>query len=96
MNVTLSRGSTSVSIPLVEESGEQLITKSLGKPNLRVEESGGTDFPRAQDQWSGLQNYSIVGRVFGFPKLFVISCSPDSSTKGILTLVEPRLRVTFI
>ena len=55
MNVTLSRGSTSVSIPLVEESGEQLITKSLGKPNLRVEESGGTDFPRTQDQWSGLE-----------------------------------------
>jgi len=88
MNVTLSRGSTSVDIPLVEESGEQLITKSLGLPNLRVAESGGTNFPRTQDNWSGLQNYSIVGRLFDYSKAHTLAdliASADPSAPLELT-----------
>ena len=91
MNVTLSRGSTSVSIPLVEESGEQLITKSLGKPNLRVEESGGTDFPRTQDQWSGLQNYSIVGRVFDYADAHTLADLLSSADPDTPLILEPNL-----
>jgi len=91
MNVTLSRGSTSVSIPLVEESGEQLITKSLGKPNLRLRDSGGTDFPRTQDQWSGLQNYSIVGRVFDYADAHTLADLLSSADPDTPLILEPNL-----
>lgn len=91
MNVTLSRGSTSVSIPLVEESGEQLITKSLGKPNLRLRDSGGTNFPRTQDQWSGLQNYSIVGRVFDYTDAHTLADLLSSADPDVPLILEPNL-----
>jgi hypothetical protein len=98
MNVTLSRGSTSVDIPLVEESGEQLITKSLGLPNLRVAESGGTNFPRTQDNWSGLQNYSIVGRLFDYSKAHTLAdliASADPSAPLELTPKLPEFDTTI-
>jgi len=62
--VTLSRGTTSIDLPLVEESGEQLLSTTFGKPEVQVRESGGTLNPRVQDQWSGLENYQLVGRLF--------------------------------
>lgn len=98
MNVTLSRGSTSVDIPLVEESGEQLITKSLGLPNLRVAESGGTNFPRTQDNWSGLQNYSLVGRLFDYSKAHALAdliASADPEAPLELTPNLPEFDTTI-
>jgi len=91
MNVTLSRGSTSVSIPLVEESGEQLITKSLGLPNLRLRESGGTPFPRTQDQWSGLQNYSIVARLFDYADAHTLADLVATADPDTPLVLEPNL-----
>jgi len=66
VSVTLSRGGTSIDIQLVEEGGEQLLSTTFGKPEVNVRESGGTLNPRVQDQWSGVENYQLVGRVFDY------------------------------
>jgi hypothetical protein len=65
-SVTLSRGSTSIDIPLVEESGEQLLSTTFGKPEVQVRESGGTINPRVIDQWSGLESFTLVGKLFDY------------------------------
>lgn len=64
--VTLSRGSTSIDIELVEEAGEQLLSTSFGKNNVNVREQGGTLLPRIQDQWSSLENYELVGKLYDY------------------------------
>lgn len=66
VNATLSRGATSVDIPLQEEGGEILVSASFGKPEVQVRESGGTLNPRTIDQWSGLQNFQLVGKLFDY------------------------------
>jgi len=63
---TLSRGTTSVDIPLVEEGGEILVSATFGKPETQVRESGGTLNPRVQDQWSALQGIQLAGRLFDY------------------------------
>ena len=63
---TLSRGTTSVDIPLVEEGGEILVSSTFGKPETQVRESGGTLNPRVQDQWSALQGVQLAGRLFDY------------------------------
>lgn len=63
---TLSRGGTSIDIQLVEEGGTQLVSASFGKPELQVRESGGTLSPRITDNWSGLQNFTLVGKLFDY------------------------------
>jgi len=65
---TLSRGSTSVEIPLVEEGGEILVSSTFGKPETTVRESGGTLNPRVLDNFSGLQGIQLVGRFFEYGK----------------------------
>jgi hypothetical protein len=65
-SVTLSRGSTSIDIPLVEESGEQLLSTTFGKPEVQVRQSGGTLNPRVIDQWSGLESFTLVGKLFDY------------------------------
>jgi hypothetical protein len=64
--VTLSRGSTSVDIELVEERGEALLSSSFGKPNVNVRDNGGSQNPRVQDQWSSLENYELRGKLFDY------------------------------
>lgn len=62
MDVTLSRSGTSVSIPVVDNSsGTPLISKDVGKPNLNIQETGAIN-PRHNDFWSGLEQYTILGR----------------------------------
>lgn len=61
VSVTLSRGSTSVEIPLKQESGTPLISADYGKPNLNVQDGGGTLYPRTVDQWSQGLNYTLQG-----------------------------------
>ena len=61
--VTLSRGSTSIDIPLLEENGTPLLSGDYGKPNLNVQDGGGTLYPRTVDQWSQGLNYTLAGRI---------------------------------
>jgi hypothetical protein len=65
---TLSRGTTSVDIPLVEEGGEILVSSTFGKPETQVRQSGGTLNPRVQDNWSSLQGVQLAGRLFDYQK----------------------------
>jgi hypothetical protein len=60
--VTLSQGTRSVTIPLVEESGTNLLASDLGKPEVQLPDSGGAIFPRALDNFSGLENITLQGR----------------------------------
>lgn len=64
--VTLSRGNTSVDVQLVEEGGEQLLSTSFGKPEVNIRETGGTINPRIMDQWSGLESFTMVGKLFEY------------------------------
>ena len=63
---TLTRGNDSIEIPLQEESGEILVSSTFGKPEVDIRQSGGTLNPRSQDQFSGLQNFEIVGKFFDY------------------------------
>jgi len=65
-SVTLSRGDTSVEIQLEKEGGENLLVSNFGKPEVNIRENGGTLNPRVQDQWSGLQNFTLAGMVFDY------------------------------
>lgn len=60
VTATLSRGGTSVDIPLVETAGTPVIGRDIGKPNQQIHESG-TLQPRVQDQWSALEAYTLTG-----------------------------------
>lgn len=65
VDATLSRDGTSVDIPLVDSSsGTPLISKDLGKPNLDLQETGDIN-PRHIDQWSGNEQYTLLGRFTG-------------------------------
>jgi len=61
---TLTRGQESIDIRLIEEGGTQLVSSTFGKPEVNVRESGGTPNPRVIDQWSGLQNITLVGKLY--------------------------------
>jgi len=59
---TLDRGGTTVEIPLLTDtSGSPLISRDYGKPNLQIQQTGAIN-PRFNDNWSGLQQYTITGR----------------------------------
>lgn len=64
VDATISRGNTSVAIPLVEERGTPLVSRDVGKPNQRIQQNGRMN-PRVQDQWSVLVTYSIIGTFTG-------------------------------
>lgn len=65
VDVTLSRDGTSVDIPVLDSSaGTPLISKDLGDPELQIQPTGTLD-PRHQDQWSGNEQYTILGRFKG-------------------------------
>lgn len=65
VDVTVSRGGTSVDIPVLDNSsGTPLVSKDVGDPNLNIQESGSLQ-PRHIDQWSGLEQYTIFGRLDG-------------------------------
>jgi hypothetical protein len=61
--ITLSRGGTSVDIPLLSDSGgTPLITRSVGKPEQTLTEQSGALNPRSQDFRAGLETVTAVGR----------------------------------
>jgi len=65
MNVTLSRGSTSLDLPLLEEGGNVLFSTDFGKPFANIRDTGGSVNPRAEDRWSAQINHTINGRFDG-------------------------------
>lgn len=65
-DATLTRGNTTVTLPLEEEDGEQLVSATFGKPELQVRDTGGTLDPRINDRWSSLQNFQLVGKLFDY------------------------------
>ena len=83
-SVTLSRDTTTIDIPLVEEAQTPLFIADFGKPNTKVWESGGSLNPRVQDNWSGQVNYNIVGRLDSYADAIALSdliksCDPDNN-----------------
>jgi len=65
MIATLSRGDTSVTIPLVSDtSGTPVVVRGLGKPALSIKNTGSLD-PRFSDQFSGQEQYTLSGRFVG-------------------------------
>ena len=86
---TLSRGGTSIDIQLQEEGGEQLLSTSFGKPNAQVRESGGTLNPRVQDQFSGLENYELRGKLFDYQTAHDLADLIKSASGDPLTLALP-------
>lgn len=65
VDATLSRGNTSVDIPLIiSGSGNPLLSIDVGKPNLDIQNTGNIN-PRFIDPWSGNEQYTITGRFIG-------------------------------
>jgi len=62
VTVTLSRGTTSVEIPLLESGGSPLFSTDFGKPFANLHTSSGSVNPRVQDRWSSQINHTIIGR----------------------------------
>jgi hypothetical protein len=60
--VTLSQGSRSVTVPLIEESGNVLLAADLGKPQAELKQQTGTTFPLVADNFSGLETLTFQGR----------------------------------
>jgi len=73
---TITKGSTSVSISLSAEGGTDLALWDLGKPEAELRKTGAA-FPRSSDRYSGLQNITLVGKLFG-----------DSAYSDAITLSE--------
>lgn len=62
-NATIERGSTSVTLPLVDsQSGTPVFVRSIGKPQLQIQETGSIQ-PRHIDVWSGNLQYTLLGRL---------------------------------
>lgn len=62
MDATLSRGSTEVSIPILGEAQDPVVNVDFGKPEIQIQQTGASD-PRAMDQWSGVEQYTILGKL---------------------------------
>lgn len=89
VSVTLSRGSTSIDLPLEEEAGEQLLAATFGKPELQVRDSGGTLNPRVQDRFSGMETYSLVGKLYDYATSHALADLIKSASGDPLTLEIP-------
>lgn len=65
VDVTVSRGSTSVDISLLSDGAQDpLLPVDIGKPNQNFQNSGALD-PRVSDFWSVQKTYTILGRLTG-------------------------------
>lgn len=61
VDATLSRGGTSIDIPLVERGGDLLLANDVGKPELTLRKGGELN-PRFDDRYSGLQTLTLNGQ----------------------------------
>lgn len=64
VSVTISRGGTSVDVPVLSTGGQPLINANVGKPNLNIQNTGSIN-PRSSDFWSGFESYTITGAFTG-------------------------------
>lgn len=62
VNATLSRGGTSVALPLLGEgAGEPVVSTTLGKPESGAASKGALN-PRWSDMWSQTRTYTLAAR----------------------------------
>jgi hypothetical protein len=61
---TLSRGSTSVSLPLIASGSTPIAARDIGKPNLNLNNTGELD-PRVGNDQSALETITLLGRFHG-------------------------------
>jgi hypothetical protein len=66
LQATLSRGSESVSFPILDESGTPLISRSFGKPNLNIRSTGDPDPRAGQDRRSGSETLTVTTRLYDY------------------------------
>jgi hypothetical protein len=93
VSVTISRGSTSIDIPLLEESGNPLFSTDFGKPFANIHENSGSINPRVQDRWSAQINHTIIGRFIEFGEAYdkarklanLIKSDPNGETLELST-----------
>lgn len=93
MNVTVRKGSVAVDIPLLDQGGTPLFITDFGKPHQTIYEKGGTLDPRVADNWSGLVNYNIVGRLDSYDDAntladLIKSADPDDDLELDIPLPE--------
>lgn len=88
-SATLSRGSTSIEIPLEMEGGEILFSSTFGKPEVDVRTSGGTQNPRINDRWSGVQNFKLVGKLYDYSTSHALADLVKTASTTPLTLNVP-------
>lgn len=74
---TVSVGNQSVEIQLIQEGQGNTFISDLGKPNTQLHQAGGRAFPIPQDNFSGLQNFTLSGRLVS-----------DSAYSDAITLVD--------
>lgn len=82
VDAVLSRGSTSVTIPLLEEEGNLLVARDVGKPTLNVNDVGRED-PRTQDNMNAGDAFTFTGLLAG------ASAFSDAKTLAE-DLIKPR------
>ena len=90
VNATLSRGQESIDIPLQEEGGEILLSATYGKPNSTIRDNGGTLNPRVTDNWSGLVNYQLAGKLFDYETAHDLADMVKSASDTLLELSIPN------
>lgn len=65
MDATISRGGTSVTLPVASQGGDPLVSTDVGKPHMNIRDNGGSINPRFVDQWNHLETFSLLGRFDG-------------------------------
>jgi len=88
-SATLSRGNTTIEIPLEREGGDLLVASSFGKPEVQIRSSGGTLNPRANDRWSGVHNIELEGTLFNYQTSHDLADLIKSASEEPLTLDIP-------
>ena len=100
--VTLSRGSTSINIPLLESGGSPLFSTDFGKPFANLHTSSGSINPRVQDRWSSQINHTIIGKFTdnAFTKAItladMIKGDPNGENLRLLTPFDDYPDVMFV
>lgn len=80
---TLTRGNTSVTFDIIGRGTDLLVSRDVGKPNLNINEVGRED-PRAQDYWSALSVWTIIGLLTG-------DTAYDDAQTLAESIIKPRL-----
>lgn len=82
-NATLSRGGTSVDIPLIEDPNTLVMARDIGKPTQKIRDVGRED-PVIMDSLNANDNWTIAGILHGS------NAYSDAKTLAE-TIIKPRL-----